>query len=419
MDPVIAEPAGRDRGLRSALLLLLAGAFLRCPAILMHGRVWAEESSVFLVGAWSRSFAAELVKAEFGYYSLWDNFFAALAAHRAMLPWDALLFTWSAVGLLLVTGYFIYRAEFLPTRLAKTCGVMVLLLTPGNIESWLNLINSEFYFGIVAAVILCSDASRLRLTRALMLGLAVLSGPLTTLLAPFFVVRAAITRRRGEVVQAGIVCAGALAQIAVSLTTSTANRKVHLDPLHLGPELFNKQVVFLFLDRDIADQSAQFMAGQMHFNLPALLLSWTLFLAAAAAGFYLLRHQRIALWLLATGLYLAVLEDLLALDGRLKHVAPGDGERYTFTPNFLIELALLAAAFTLARHWQRTATRVLVVLALVCGLRDYFSLPFDYQTVYRGEPFRQQALRWQHDPSVALHGSPESWPAFHLPAETK
>ncbi len=404
-------------GLLTALLLLLAGAFLRCPSILLHGRIWAEESDVFLVGAWSRTFASELVAPEFGYYSLWDNFFATVAAHPAILPWAALLFSWSAVLLLLVVGALLYQAEFLPTRLSKTLAVLSLILVAPSVETWLNLINSEFFFGLAAAVILASDAARHRLARGFMLALAVLSGPLTTLLTPFFVLRALLTRRRSEITQAAIVTAGALLQVGIALTTHTSNRKVHLDPLTFGPVLFNKQVVLLFFDRLLAKETYLFMRYQLHFSRPLLLATWAFAILTAATLAWLLRGSRPALILFGIGCYFALLETALALNGGLAHVGPGAGERYAYTPNALIQLALLTAAFSFTIPWQRNAARILVALTLISGAIDYALFPIREPGAWKGEPFRQQALRWQHDPTTALHAFPDGWPDFHLPAK--
>lgn len=407
-----ATPGSRTHGLPFALALLFAGAFLRAPFILLHGRIWAEESNIFLVGVWHRSFLTELFSPEFGYYSLWDNLFAAVAAHPFTLPWAALLFTWSAVLLLLVTGWFLYQAEFLPTRLAKTFAVLALLFVAPSGETWLNLINSEFYFGICAAVILASDAARHRLARAGMLALAVLSGPLTVLLTPLFLLRALLSRRRGEIVQAAIVTAGALVQIGIALTTHTSNRKVRLNPLTLGPVLLNKQFVLLFLDRLVAKQTYLVLLDKLHFSTLSLVACWVLAITGIAALAWLLRRNRTALVVLGTAFWFALLESSLALNGGLLHVGPGGGERYAYTPNFLIVLALVTAAFTLTRP---VAVRVLLALALLSGVIDYSLLATRNKAAWQGEPFRQQALRWQHDPTTELHCLPVTCTPFHLP----
>jgi hypothetical protein len=105
------------------MLLLLFAAFIRCPSILIHGRMWAEELPVFLRFSQRHSFTAALPVQHFGYFSLWDNFFGALAAHCEPIGLVALLFSWSAVIVLLLTGYFIFEAEF--WRLAqRSCSVL-------------------------------------------------------------------------------------------------------------------------------------------------------------------------------------------------------------------------------------------------------------------------------------------------------
>jgi hypothetical protein len=337
-------PSNDRSGLLAALGVLLIGAFLRSPAILLHGRVWAEESSIFLVGNWHRSFFEALLAPQFGYYSIWDNLLAAVAVHWLPLTLAAVLFTWSAVLVLLVTGYIVYEAEFLQTRNAKILGVVALLLIAPSLETWLNLINSEFYFGLWAAVILVSDASRLKLQRNCALALAVLSGPLTTLLSPLFIVRALLRRRRGETLQAVVVCLGSLAQVLVSVTTTTANRKVHLDFLVLGPVLFSKQILLLLLDRAVAKETYTLILKRFQVTTASELISWLLLFLAVMGLVTVLRRQRAAISLLVVAFWMAVLESLLALNGGANLIGPGFGERYAFTPNVVLGIAFLVAA---------------------------------------------------------------------------
>lgn len=402
-----------------ALLLLFIGAFARCPPILLHGRIWAEESIVFLATGWNHPFLQVLLAPHFGYYSVWDNLLAAIATHWLPLQFAALLFSWSAVLILLLTGYFIYRAEFLITRSAKTLGVLTLLFCAPSYEVWINLINSEFYFGIWAAVILLSDPSKLILQRNLALAVAALSGPLTTILAPLFILRALIRRRRGELTQAIVVSTLSLVQIAVAATTSMANRNAQFNPLALGPVLFNKEIVLLFLDRRVAYWNTFLLRDHLHFSTATQVTTLVAFVAAYAILLTVFRKQYAALCLLLVALWLALIEAGLALNGGLSHVQPGTGERYAYTPNLLIEMALLVAATAASVNARRIVARVLLGLAFLSGFADYLAFPLRVKAYYQGAPWRQEVIRWQKDPSTPLHTLPATWPTFHLAPKSR
>lgn len=410
------KPRGStDQGRWVALSLLFAGAFLRCPTILLHGRIWAEESNVFLVTSWNQPFLKVLHAAHFGYFSLWDNLLADVATHWVPLEFAALLFTWSGVLILLVTGWLVYEMEVLATRTAKTVGVLALLFCSPSFEVWVNLINSEFFFGIWAAVILVSDANRLRAQRTLALLVAGLCGPLTTLLAPLYVVRAVLHRRRDEVIQAIAVVSMGSIQLGVAAVTSMANRKVHLSPLTVGPILFNKELVLLFLNRSVAKASYGFFSNHLHFSLWTLLALSVAFVAGYGGLIGVARRQRAAIVLLGIALWLAVVEAVLALNGGLEQLQPGMGERYAYAPNFLIELALLVVATAGVAGAGRAVARGLLGAALLSGLADYAALDLRAKPDYQGIPWRQQVLRWRQDPSIALQPLPTWWESFHLP----
>ena len=393
-----------------ALVLLLVGAVLRCPPIVLRGRVWAEESNVMLGRNWSLTFAHTLGVTQFGYYSLWNNFWSAVAIHLVALQFAAHLFTGTALVVLLLTGYLVYQAEFLRTPGVKFAAVLALLVTTGDVESWLNLINSQFAFGLWSAVILCCDASRLQVRRGLALGLAVLSGPITVLLAPLFFARAWRWRTRGALVQAGIVLAGSVAQLSLAATAKTGNRKLHLTPSIIGPVVLVKDVVMPLFSRPAAILAGRVVLRNTGEPVP---LCWLVLLCAAAALVWLFRRNRVCLVLLGTALWLGMLQCLLSLGGTLLDAQPGFGERYAYVPDALLMLALLAAVST-QRGSRLTVARWLLGGALLAGTIDFLWLPLRVPSSYDAPSWYTQGVAWQTDERVPLQPTPNSWPALHL-----
>jgi hypothetical protein len=411
------QPANstHPKGLRIAFFLLFAGVFLRCPPILLHGRMWGEELTVFLAEGWNKPLGTALFAPHFGYYSLWDNSVAALAIHALPLSWMALFFTWCAVIILFLTAYLLYEAEFLTTHTAKLLAVLALILCPPSTETWINLLNTEFFFGIIGAVILLSDSSRLATQRHLALGLAVLSGPLTTFLAPLYVLRALAGRKRTQITQAAIVCAGGLLQIAIALGTSAQGRKMQPHPLYDGAIIFNKEIVELFLTRIAAKGNYIFLDHFLHFSNLALLACWVLLILAVALLAWLMRGHRPALYLLAVAFWFAFIEFSLSTNGGLRFVDTAFQERYGYVPNLLIELALIVIAMSVLRSPQRSIARVLLAFAFFSGSVDYLLLPFRARLDWQQESWRSQVMRWQNDPTQPLRGLPTIWPSIHLP----
>jgi hypothetical protein len=115
-----------------------------------------------------------------------------------------------------------------------------------------------------------------------------------------------------------------------------------------------------------------------------------------------------------TALLLAALEESLALHAGIANLPPDSSERYAFTPNVLIELALVAISTGLHSNIARTAARVLLALAFFAGFNDYAVMHL-WKIAYLTEPWRQQVLRWEKDPSTPLQAAPIGWPATYLP----
>jgi hypothetical protein len=90
-------------------------------------------------------------------------------------------------------------------------------------------------------------------------------------------------------------------------------------------------------------------------------------------------------------------------------IDPGANERYAFGPNVLLVLSIVPIAAMTWPSVRRNWARVLLCLAFISGLYDFVMFPIGMTDLWRGEPWRQQVLRQQHDPSVVLHGFPVNW----------
>jgi hypothetical protein len=243
----------------------------------------------------------------------------------------------------------------------------------------------------------------------------VLSGPVTTLLAPLFFVRAIVSRKRDDITQALIVCIGGLGQIAVAILSSMNDRKVTPNPLAEGAIVFNKNFVELFLTRIAGKAVFLFEDRVLHESTLCFVLFWIILILALIALFQIAGRQRSAFWMLIVAFWLSILETSMALNGGIKLLPTTAGERYAFTPNYLILLALVIGATQMAVTPRRKAARILLGLCLVSGAVEFTMFAFRYKADWQSEPWRQQVLRWERDPSTRLQTMPILWPTYTLP----
>ena len=406
--------------------------FLRYPWLLTHGRLWAEEGPVYLRGAWSGPIVSSLFASHLGYLSIWPDFSALLAARAFPLPAAALVMSWCAFLMQLLAGYLVVQCELLRTLISRAIALAILLVGVG-MESWLNTINSQFYLVICAGVILMSRPDRLRIFRGAVLLLASLTGPMTASLAPFFLVRALLTKTRASLLQAAIVVSCACVQMFVVF-----------EALHAGMRRTNFQLsgvapIFLvnFLVAPISGRLGRALGyaivlnstnrilpagGLPHFSLSLpFLLTWAIVdLAAIAALFFLTadRDDRMPWWLLAIALWLAAFAMYGAVGGTY-HL----DERYVFPSAFLIASSLLLTSTKVALPKARRVTaNILLAMFLLAGTGDYFYYARWAAKQRSGEPtWTQQAKLWQSDPKTMLPVWPKDWlpQGFSLPARQK
>ena len=130
----------KQKGLLLAVYALCVA--LRAPALMIHGRIFAEEGSVYLRYAWIDRPILALLAPHLGYYSLWPNLCGIVAAHVFPLSHAAIVLTWCAFLAQLLTAFLIVECEAFESLKSKGLALAVLLLA-SNLESWLNTINTQ------------------------------------------------------------------------------------------------------------------------------------------------------------------------------------------------------------------------------------------------------------------------------------
>src|SRR4051812_27731353 len=195
-DPLLAARYGAAAsGWRSlpAAALTLAALFLivrRTPHILLVGRFWAEEGTIYFRDALLGSWADALLAPRMGYFSAWTKL-ATLAATAVPLEWAPLVTVYAALAVQLMVIWIVARSDAFAGPVARLLAVAVVLFAVPSAEVWLNTANSQFHFALVAAVLLVTAPGALPAALRLgFLALAAASGPVGVSLAPLFAWRA-------------------------------------------------------------------------------------------------------------------------------------------------------------------------------------------------------------------------------------
>ena len=263
--PAATEPPGAlPDGLRPglvALLLLAAAAFLvlRAPRVLLEGRFWAEEGSVYFASALAGGPSA-LLRPHQGYLNLATN----LATGAAALPFVPLeaaprVTVLAALLVQLLPAFLLLtrRAAWLPSPSARLAAAGLALLARPSDEVWLNSANAHFFLAVAAAVLLATrPGTEGRWSEPALLAFAGLSGVTSALLAPLAWAAAARERTRRRLGAALLLTACALLQAAILLPAlASGGRTARADADLFLPALLSRHVVAPFVSDATASRA--------------------------------------------------------------------------------------------------------------------------------------------------------------------
>jgi hypothetical protein len=403
---ISAPASARERWL--LFLLFLIATVERLPRVVFEGRFWGEEGRVFYLHAATTAGLGAIFWPFAGYLNIGATAGAFAARHLVPLddaPRVTLFFAalpQICPALLLVTS----RAEWLDNRLVLAAALLLLVAAPSAEEVWLNTLHSQFFLALSAALILALEigSRRMEWFRRFLLFAAPLYGPPAIMLLPLFAARAALEWSGPRAKQATALAIGSAIQLALFYHLPET-RSVHNFRLIFGT-IFEKNILLPFLGFDGEARPAIWLYSWLvHDVLPRRI--W-LALVAALTGMLILlaRGPREAWWLfLAFGII-----NLLSWYGALLptpyEVLPHLGGRYAFVPQVLMAWSILAVAA------RGTGSRRVIAAGLIlwlCGASGLAYLqPGDMFS--NGPDWRQEMVKWHHDPSYR----PKEWPAGWL-----
>lgn len=359
---------------------------------------------------WSRGLTFTL----HGYLALWPNLATTAAANLVRLEYAPLVTTFSAclvqllpIALILWSGPGLWSVAW-----KKLVAVTVILLAPLSAESWLNTINSQFYFALAAFLLLIENAppeQHGRWPRRGILAMAGLTGPPSCFFTPLFVARAIGEKSRERAVQAAILGAASIIQISLLITRSDhalSRERIGFAPFDLIPIVWNQSLALTLAGLERANDCFQLLQVLRASRRAGYVVPHHAFLVlvtgAELAIFWLLSRRvsvinRVS-FLGAYGL-LIVLSLVGTLEPKSELVAPGWAQRYFFAPNAILLLWVLAAI-----DWNtHELTSALWVVVLAHAL---YLAGGTYRTVIFADPrwpnWREEVRAWRTDPSYPL-----------------
>lgn len=416
-------PAIYDKRRVCIFLGLIFILFLRAPELIIKGRFWAEEGTLYFKYAWEHNILQSIVFVYFrcGYYYLSANL-SAIISTFVPLEFSAMISTWIAFGITILVIGVVY---FVPSHLLKSefCKVLFCLdLIVGSqivAEVYCNNINTQVYWGIMGVIILFSnlnkwynehDYLKIRLINLVLL-IASFSGLYCVILFPFFVLRYLLEKNKQSLTHVKVMAAPFLIQLGIVVYSKFFGG---LASSKLNTESFNIKNLFYSLRYQFVTPIIGYSASRK--------ISW---LAVAMLIACILIMWGVVLWINRTDRLLVLeLVALLTLFayyfayvqiGALGGVAGG---RYAVVSGSIIYLLILICVEKLCAINQKKALKVFLALALVpilIGGYDWQGNSNSGRLDFKNNPnWKQEVQMRKTDNTYKLQVWPAGWGSVYL-----
>ena len=396
------------------LALFAAVVVLRIPNVMLQGRFFGEEGSYFFAYAWHMEWWEALFHPLGGYINVVASGGTLLARQLVgwgVIPLEAAPWVTALIALafqllpalLIVTS----RDAWLAPRLAKPAALALIAAAPMAHEVWLHSLHSQFHLTLCVALALACRVPESRRGRALylaILALAPLCGPAAIVFLPFFGLKALIERTRGRWAQVFALGIGAAVQMLV-FYYPVMMRGHSFDPAMLSALLLVRQAVLPLAGPFAAKDAGYAIFQQLPGVSIVVLLACVLVFGALIVFALRSWRQSPAIWLVVPALLLACVSYFGAIATPSAMLLPLVGERYSFVPNVLIGLSLIAMASTMRGIGSRIFAG-LVALEVVIAVM-FFSGPKAEMT--EGPSWPDEVAKWRADPTYRLEGWPSGW----------
>jgi len=392
-------------GIALAVVLVLAAS--RAPYLLLHGRFWAEEGSIYFAHS-ARSGGADalgFVYTNARYYNLFPNV-ATWLASGVSLERAPLVTAWMSFGVVALIAWIAlaWPSDLLPNVGAKLAAALLLVVgTLAEPEVWLNTLHVQVYLAIAALLLLfvrVHDLGRPRFVAGLgILVVAGLTGLYAAAFAPLFIVRALLDRTRRRFAWALAVVVPALVQVVVVLTREDTKHVESVKATNPGLEEAARTILvwhlsaFAFGADLVKDLNKNARAGS-GFTWVAIVLGAVVLVAFLVLLCRGLPNVQVPLLLAGA---LVIIEILIQL-GSFGEA----GGRYAVLPIAILTLLVVHGAATARPGVLQFGALALCGLVLLVGLWQFWTRQSARLRCIDCPEWDQQVERWRHDHDLPL-----------------
>ncbi|MDZ4721262.1 MAG: hypothetical protein SH847_22610, partial [Roseiflexaceae bacterium] len=415
--PVLAMIVGGIAGLRGWRAITLFGyallIYAREPRLFYEPRLWAEEGLIYFSYAATHEWWRVILAPQLGYYAMFANFAALLAA-----PFVTILL---ALVIQLLPAVLILWSDspLWDGRLWRRVLALLALVVPISGEVWLNTINSQFHLALAAGIILAIPPARgtKGWLYAALLAFIGLSSPSACFLVPAFWLR--WQKNKAGLADAIILTVALAIQGAIAFG-SLANAELRgvggsialLDRAHpnypptIALILALRLVVTPVLGYIWTSELTQYVlvlwrsAGWMYEALAAVVCSvfgGGIIIAWRRDRRAVSHHLLVGIFLLAAG------STIVSLGAtRIELLSPLTGSRYYYAP--------IALLFLVVASWVGSSRRIplAILLAIVIG-HSVVAYRATLPQAYDWSLWDLEVARWRIEPEYALKTWPRGW----------
>jgi len=344
-------PPNGTRPSRDELLLVAVVAvvlillqLLRQPGIQSWNSIWQEDGGIFLTDALDKPFLETLVTPYNGYLHLIARLIAGVTVIFPLDDAALLLSLGSAITVTLIAIYVYYASRrVFETRWARAlAGVVVVLLPATGYETNANVANLHWYliYALFWVLIAPPVSTRGRWVAAVITAFAVLSDPLTIVLAPLVALMVIRDRSRPALVVPAVYAVTLAVQLGLGFFADPGERNAPSSLLEL-PGIYALRVTGSFLVGDLFLDDFWKPFGAAFAIVAALLV-----LGSLAFAWLRSEPRTRTFVVLALGLSFAYLAVPLMLRGTAnfldRELFNLNGSRYILLPILFLFVAFLA-----------------------------------------------------------------------------
>ncbi|MBN2145577.1 MAG: hypothetical protein JW774_13260, partial [Candidatus Aureabacteria bacterium] len=350
-----------------------------------------------------------------GYFSLFPNLATLFASRSVPLEYAPCVTTYLAFFIQIIPFAIICwgNSPFWSSRLHKTGLTCIVLFAPCSGEIWLNTINSQFYFSLIAFFILMEavSASRMRLyAYSLLLCLCGLTGPVSCFLTPLFLFKAFKNNNKESWIHAGIFFICSVVQGSIILTSGAfwLEKRFFFDLPVISAAFWNKTVFLALLGPDAAPLFSKWLVEiRMSHFIFFQMIGVALLIIGGWLGYliFLKIKKEPFIYLFGSFILLMSLSFMFSQENKICLLEAFRGQRYCYVPNVILLSMLLGLVpvGTFSKRFFINVPLVLLAFAMILGIMNYRGSLI----VNANWPLWTDEIRkWRMDSSYC----PEIWP---------